>query len=94
MAEIPDTLISIRASDLRSMLTAMEADDSLRWCDTCGAWLECDDEALALTEDFTGCWKAATCNPKWDHLCRSHRGTMIDELKMQEAAAIRQQDKP
>ncbi len=76
--------ISVPIDALRSMLTAMEADDSLRWCETCGAWLAIDDEALAITEDFTGCWKAATRDPRWDHLCRSERGALIDELKMLE----------
>lgn len=77
-----EPMILVRASDLRSMLTAMEACTDLVWCETCGAWLDYDDEARASTGDFTGCWKAATRNPAWDHLCRSHRGTMIDELKL------------
>lgn len=75
--------ISVRAEDLRSMLTAMDADETLHWCSTCGAWIECDSPALATTEDFVGCWKIATGgDAKWNHLCVSQRGTMIDELKL------------
>jgi hypothetical protein len=73
--------IAVRAEDLQSMLTAMEADDTVRWCEICGAWLAYDDEALATTEYFTGCWKAATGDSRYDHLCRSWRGTMIDEVR-------------
>lgn len=75
-------MISVSAEDLQSMLDAMEADDSLYWCEVCGAWLKCDDEALATTEDFTGCWKAATGDSRYDHLCRSQRGALIDEVRL------------
>lgn len=82
MSEESMVQISVRADDLDSMLKAMEADGNLVWCETCGAWLDYDDEALASTEDFTGCWKVATGDSRWDHLCRSHRGAMIDEVKL------------
>jgi hypothetical protein len=77
MSETP-----VRLSDLASMLMAMEADCSLTWCDTCGAWMEHDDEALARTEDYTGCWKIATGRTRDNHLCRSWRGTLIDEVRL------------
>lgn len=77
-----DKLISVSAETLASMLLSMEADDTLTWCETCGAWLEIDDEARATAGDYTGCWKIATDDPRWDHLCRSDRGAMINEVKL------------
>lgn len=80
--------IAVRAADLRSMLNAMEADETLHWCETCGAWIEIDNPALATAEDFTGCWKIATVgHPDWNHLCVSWRGALIDELKLHEKEA-------
>ena len=66
-------LIVLSAEDYERLLEAAEADDMLIWCETCGAWIDRNDEAAAHIEDFHGRWKAATGNPRWGHLCRSHR---------------------
>jgi hypothetical protein len=55
------------------LLEAAWSDDMLIQCEICGAWIDRDDPAAANIADFTGCWKAATADPKNDHLCRSHR---------------------
>ena len=55
------------------MLDAAGLDDLIVWCEVCGAWLDVTDPATASLEDFTGCWKAATRDAKYDHLCRSYR---------------------
>jgi hypothetical protein len=68
-----DPTITIPCADYRRLLQAAESDDSLIWCEVCGAWLERDDPACCTADDFSGCWKAATHRPQDDHLCRSHR---------------------
>lgn len=71
---VTDT-VTIPLADYKRLLEAAQADDMIAWCETCGAWIDRNDEACATTEDFTGCWKAATCDSKYDHLCRSYRST-------------------
>lgn len=65
--------ITIPVADYKRLLMAAESDDMIVRCETCGAWLDRDEEAYANVEDFTGCWKAATRDSKYDHLCRSYR---------------------
>lgn len=60
-------------AEYERLIKAAESDDMLAWCEVCGAWLDRNDPACATTEDFEGCWKAATRDPQHDHLCRSHR---------------------
>ena len=62
-------------ADYELLISHAKASDCIVECETCGAWLDRDEESCASTEDFTGCWKAATCNGKWDHLCKSYRAT-------------------
>ena len=77
--------VAVPIDMLRSMLDAMEACGHLHWCETCGAWMDEADEALARAEDFIGCWKIATGDhAQWGNSCRSERGAIIDELKMLE----------
>lgn len=65
------TTITIPIEDYRRLLDASEADDTIVRCETCSAWL--DHEEAAITDDFTGCWKAATGRSEYDHLCKSYR---------------------
>lgn len=66
-------LVVLSADDYDRLLMAAEADDMIEWCETCGAWIDRDDEACAHTEDFIGCWKAATHTDT--ELCRSYRAS-------------------
>ena len=52
---------------------AAKCDDTLLWCEVCGAWIEIDDPAACSADGFTGCWKAATRKSRDEHLCRSWR---------------------
>lgn len=67
--------VVLSVEDYDRLLIAAEADDMLLWCETCGAWIDRDDEAAAHTEDFIGCWKAAAGREEDSHLCRSHRAS-------------------
>ena len=68
--------VTIPLSDYERLLEAAEADEMIVSCETCGAWLCRDEEACCSADDFTGCWKAATHDAKFDHLCRSYRATV------------------
>lgn len=68
---MPD--VTMPLDDYKRLLLASEGDDMIVKCETCGAWLDRDDPATAVTEDFTGCWKAATRDGDHDHLCKSYR---------------------
>lgn len=61
----------ISQADYRRLVSAAHCDDTIVWCETCGAWLDADE--AASNEDYTGCWKAATHDPKYDGTCRSYR---------------------
>ena len=63
--------ITIPRSDYERLLEAASADDTIVWCEVCGAWL--DHNEAAITDDFTGCWKAATHDAKYDKTCKSGR---------------------
>lgn len=65
--------MEISEADYRRLLEAAEADDMIVWCEVCGAWLDRDDPAYCNADDFTGCWKAATRDSRYNHLCRSYR---------------------
>ncbi len=65
--------VTIPKADYERLLQCTEFDDMIVICETCGAWLDRDDPAYSTVEDFTGCWKAALCDSKYDHLCRSYR---------------------
>lgn len=77
-----EATISVSIADLKQMLESMECDDTLHWCEHCGAWLQDDDPALATADLYTGCWKMATGRKSDEHLCRSHRGAIIHEVKL------------
>jgi hypothetical protein len=68
--------VTIPLADYERLLVAAEMDDMIVWCETCGAWMDRDDEVCAPVQDFTGCWKAATHDSKYDHLCKSYRATV------------------
>lgn len=71
--------VTIPLSDYKRLLECAESDDMIIWCETCGGWIDRDDEAYATTDGFNGCWKAATCDSKYDHLCRSYRATIVEQ---------------
>ena len=65
--------VVVPVADYRRLLEGAESDDMIVHCETCGAWLDRDDEACASTDDYTGCWKVATRRERDAHLCRSYR---------------------
>ena len=71
-----DRMVTIPLADYDQLIASSEADDMIVRCETCGAWLHRDEEACASVQDFTGCWKAATHDSKYDHLCKSYRATV------------------
>ena len=68
--------VTIPADDYRRLLKAAECDDMIVNCQVCGAWL--DRNEAADTEDFTGCWKAGTRDPRYDDTCRSYRAIVLE----------------
>ena len=73
--------VTIPLADYNRLLECAEMDDMIVWCETCGAWIDRNDDACATSDDFNGCWKAATCDSKYDHLCRSYRATVREQPK-------------
>lgn len=67
--------VTIPKADYERLVQAAEADDMIAFCETCGAWIDRNDPAYCTSDDFTGCWKAATLDSKYDYLCRSYRAT-------------------
>lgn len=67
--------VTLTDAEYERLLLASEADDTIVRCEVCGAWIGREEEACAVTEDFIGCWKAATRDPRHDHLCVSYRAT-------------------
>lgn len=65
--------ITIPLADYKRLLRAAECDDMIIFCEVCGAWLDRDDPATATVQDFSGCWKAATRDSKYDEQCRHYR---------------------
>lgn len=55
------------------LVESASLDDMLVICEVCGAWLHRDDPACAAVDDFHGCWKMATDDPRYANECRSHR---------------------
>lgn len=76
--------VTVSAADyLRLYESALDGhDDTLVVCETCGAWLDISDPATATTDDYTGCWKMATGRALDEHLCRSHRGAILDAARL------------
>jgi hypothetical protein len=72
-ARVSDT-VTIPRTDYDRLVSGLEWDPDIIWCEMCGAWLEHDDRARATADDFRGCWYALTCREKDKHLCRQHRG--------------------
>lgn len=65
--------ITIPLADYRRLLHAAEADDTIVWCSTCGAWLAIDEPACAVVDDYTGCWKMAAGMEHTPETCKSYR---------------------
>jgi len=70
-------LVTISRADYLELLGLLELDDTFRTCENCGAWLKDGDEALASTDDYTACWKAASGRDRDERLCRSYRVSEI-----------------
>jgi hypothetical protein len=68
--------VTIPLADYERLLDAASGDDMIVYCETCGAWLDRADPGTATTEAFTGCWKAATRDSKYDKTCKSYRATV------------------
>jgi hypothetical protein len=73
--EMSEPMFTLPLADYELLISHAQTSDMIVECEVCGAWLDRDEEAYASTEDFTGCWKAATRDGKWDHLCKSYRAT-------------------
>lgn len=79
MSEKVGSISVPKADYLRLFESALDGhDDMLVICETCGAWLDRNDPATATTDDYTGCWKMATGQERYTHLCRSDRGATLE----------------
>lgn len=67
------TGVALSPAEYKRLLEAAKCDESIGWCERCGAWLDHDDPAFLRTEEFEGCVYAATGRKADGHLCRSHR---------------------
>ena len=65
--------VTITEADYRRLLEAAECDDAIRWCFSCGAWLDHDDPAFTRGGDEEGCVYAMTWDESDKHLCRRDR---------------------
>ena len=69
----PPGYVLLTHEEYARLLLAASGDDMIVTCEVCGAWMDQDDPACAVTEDFTGCWKMATDDPRYANECRSWR---------------------
>ena len=67
--------VTIPLEDYARLIALAECNDMMVKCETCGAWLDRDEEACVVTEEFQGCWKAAT---RSGELCKSYRATVME----------------
>lgn len=74
--------VTMPLSDYKALLEAALCDDMIVWCEACGAWLHRQDPFCATTDDFTGCWKAATGE---GDQCRSYRAHSAEEAEVKSA---------
>ncbi|KQI68652.1 hypothetical protein AN189_10180 [Loktanella sp. 3ANDIMAR09] len=72
-----DTVTIPRADYLR-LLIASEGDDMIHRCEVCGAWIDRDEPASAVLDDFIGCWRMATRLPKHENLCVRYRADLAE----------------
>jgi hypothetical protein len=85
---MPDT-VALSLADYERLLEAAGGDDMLIWCEQCGAWMDRNEPWAASTEDFTGCWFAATCRDQDAHLCVKGKRPGHEEIAERRAAALR-----
>ena len=70
----PDGYVLLSHAEYRRLLIAAEGDDSIIWCERCGAWLDHNDPAAAtIVSEYRGCWKAISDRRADVDLCRSWR---------------------
>lgn len=70
--------VTIPLSDYKRLVQALDCDEMIMRCEVCGAWLDLNDSATASVDDFRGCWKAATHDPRYDKDCKSYRATITE----------------
>lgn len=85
--EHPEKTVTIGLADFLELVLSAECDETLTWCEVCGAWIALDDEARCSAEDVSGCWKAFSDRPRDQALCRSHRAIVIEEAELMLRAA-------
>lgn len=75
-------LVCVPRTDYLRLLMAAEMDDTIHWCQTCGAWLADDDPALIVADDYTGCMKAGCEQRDTGDNCRSYRAMIAEGEKL------------
>lgn len=78
--------IELSDEEYARLLAAAESDDTIVRCEECGAWMSIDEEAYATVDEFRGCWKAATRDPRFDQLCVAHRAPAPTIISQRDAA--------
>lgn len=71
--------ITIPLADYERLLISTETDDMIIHCENCGSWIDREDPACAHIEDFSGCWRAATCDES--DRCRSDRAHNLEAAR-------------
>ena len=61
--------VTLSDDDYQRLLLAAQSDDMIVFCEICGSWMDRDDPRAATTDEFTGCWFAAICDPKYADDC-------------------------
>lgn len=67
------THVIVMMEDYETLLEHAKISENIVECETCGAWLDRNDPAVATTDDYTGCWKVAAGQPDNGNNCRSYR---------------------
>lgn len=67
------THVIVPEADYETLLEHAKISENIFECETCGAWLDRNDPAVATTDDYTGCWKVAAGQSDNGNNCRSYR---------------------
>jgi len=70
--------VTIPRADYERLLLASAGDDMILRCEVCGAWMDREDPRTATLDDFTGCWRMATRDPKHENECVRYRAELSE----------------
>lgn len=74
----PVECVALPVADYRRLLVSAEADADIDWCEECRAPLFVEEPARASTDEFVGCWYAATGDERYAGECVRYRSIARD----------------